>query len=82
MEAAAISHGTIRSKASDGVSSSRAAPAAPPRTAPAESRSSRRPWPRSSGPEALTEPTPLSTSATVLVTLAVTGGRPVASSAG
>ena len=32
----------------------------------------------SSGREALTEPTLLSTSATVLVTLAVTGGRPIA----
>jgi len=48
----------------------------------APSRTTRDPWPRSSGPEALTEPTPLSTRATVLVTLAATGGRPAASSAG
>ena len=42
----------------------------------------RRAWPRSSGRDALTEPTLLRTRATVLVMLAVTGGRPVASSAG
>src|SRR4051812_6032536 len=57
-------------------------PANPPSTAATASRLSRRPWPASSGREALTEPTLLSTSATVLVTLAVTGGMPAASSAG
>ena len=80
--APAIRNGTSFSKASDGVRSSRTAPTTPPSTAAAASGTSRRPWPRSSGREALTEPTLLSTRATVLVMLAVTGGRPVASSAG
>jgi hypothetical protein len=81
-DAPPISQGTIRSKASVGVLSSSAAPAAPPPTAATASGTSRRPCPFSSGREALTEPTPVSTSAAVLVTFAVTGGSPAASSAG
>ncbi len=77
-----MSTGTIRSKADDGVDISSAAPAAPPRTAARASRSTRRPCPRSSGREALTEPTPRKTIATVLVMLAASGGTPVTSRAG
>jgi hypothetical protein len=72
----------MRSNAPGGVSRRSTAPAAPPRTAASASGSSRRPWPLSSGREALTEPTVVSTSDTVLVMFAVTGGMPVASRAG
>ena len=48
----------------------------------APSRTTRRPWPASSGLELATEPAPVSTSDTVLVMLALSGGTPSASSTG
>ena len=75
-------NGTMRSKESAGVASSRAAPAMPPSAAATASRRRRGPWPISSGRDAVTEPTLLHTRATVFVTLALTGSRPVASTAG
>ena len=74
--------GTIFSKPSAGVDKSSAAPTAPPTAAAGRILSSQGPWPLSSGREPKTEPMPLNTSATVLVTLAVTGGSPTRSRAG
>ena len=74
--------GTIFSKPSAGVDNNSAAPATPATAATGSIRFSQRAWPVSSGREPNTEPMPLNTSATVLVTLAVTGGSPTTSSAG
>ena len=79
---AAIRTGATYANHCDGVASSRAAPAAPPAAVSRPSRATRRPWPASSGRDPAAEPTPENTSATVLVTFALTGGRPRASSAG
>ena len=65
-----------------GVSSSTAAPAAPPAAVTIPSRITRRPGPVSSGLEPMTDPAPVSTSETVLVMFALSGGTPSASSAG
>ena len=81
-DAAPISHGVSRSNVSGEVTSSRAAPAAPPATAATPSRTTDAPWPCSSTREPSIDPAVLEVSATVLVTFASTGGRPVASSAG
>jgi hypothetical protein len=78
----AISHGTIFSNTPDGPTSSNTPPTTPPATATALSRRTRSAWPVSSGREPATDPTLLKTRATVLVTLAVTGPSPTASSAG
>ena len=67
---------------SAGVSSSSVAPTAPPSTVAIASSRTRTAWPSSSGRDPRIEPTPLKTSATVLVTLAATGPSPTASSAG
>ena len=81
-EATPISHGAIRSKVSDGVSSSRPAPRLPPSRAATASSRTRSAWPSSSAREPSVDPTLEKTSATVFVTLAATGPRPTASSAG
>ena len=54
----------------------------PPTAATGAIRLSHGPWPSSSGGEPSTDPMPLNTKATVLVTLAVTGGSPTNSRAG
>ena len=77
-----ISTGTTTPKALAGASSSTAAPAAPPSAVITPSRTTRSRWPASSGRDPSTEPAPVSTSDIVLVTLADSGGRPSASSAG
>ena len=81
-DASPISHGTIRSNESAGVSRSRA----PPVAAAQHARGPETPDPGTLadelGPDAVTEPTLLHTRATVLVTFAVTGPRPTARRAG
>ncbi len=77
-EANPSSAGTIFSKPSAGVDNSSTAPVTPPTAAKGSTRFSNGPWPASSGRDPRIEPTPLNTSATVLVTLAVTGGSPPA----
>jgi hypothetical protein len=64
------------------VSSSSAAPAAPPAALSRPSRHSRDRCPTSSGRDPAAEPKPTKTSAVVLVTLDASGGSPEASSAG
>jgi len=81
-DAAPISTGTTTVNALAGVSSKTAAPAAPPSAVMTPSRNTRRPCPASSGRDPATEPTPVSTSETVLVMLADSGGTPSASSTG
>ena len=81
-EAPPISTGTTAVKVLAGVSSSTAAPAAPPSAVTIPSRITRRPCPASSGFEPRTDPAPVSTSETVLVMFALSGGTPSASSAG
>ena len=81
-EANARRSGTTFSKPSAGMDNSRTAPTSPPSAATGAIRLSHGPWPSSSGREPSTDPMPLNTTATVLVTLAVTGGRPTSSSAG
>src|SRR6476469_9588315 len=81
-EANPSSQGTIFSNPSAGVDSSSAAPTMPPTAATGASARSRGAWPTSSGREPSTDPTPVNTSATVLVTFALTGASPTASSAG
>ena len=80
--APAISTGTTSSKLWAGESSRAAAPAAPPSAVTVPNRRTRVPWPVSSGPEPMAEPAPVSTSDTVLVTFAVSGGSPSASRTG
>ena len=72
----------MSAKASDGVTSTRPAPIAPPRIVSGSRRRTRGAWPRSSGREPSIEPTLLTARAMVLVWLAATGERPIASSAG
>jgi hypothetical protein len=79
---AAISTGAAYSNVADGVVSSSAAPTPPPTAVSRPSRSTRRPWPASSGRDPAAAPSPVNISATVFVTFAATGGRPRASSAG
>src|SRR5690242_6516755 len=81
-EAPPISTGTTTVNVLAGVSSSTAAPAAPPSAVTIPSRITRRPCPASSGFEPRTELAPVSTSETVLVMFALSGGTPSASSAG
>ncbi|GAA4131380.1 hypothetical protein GCM10022416_10010 [Actinomadura keratinilytica] len=81
-EPSAISQGTTSSKTPSGVLSSSAAPRVPPTAASATSLPVRRRWPRSSARDPAAAPTVVENSATVLVTLAATGGSPTASSAG
>ena len=81
-EANPSSSGTSFSKPSAGVDSNSAAPTTPPSAATGANCLSRGACPISSGRDPSTEPTPVNTRATVLVTFAVTGGRPTASSAG
>ena len=81
-EAKPSSSGTSFSNPSAGVDSNSAAPTAPPSMATGASLFSRGAWPFNSGRDPSTEPTPVNTRATVLVTFAVTGGRPMASNAG
>jgi hypothetical protein len=81
-DAPPISTGTATVNVLAGVSSKIAAPAAPPSAVIAPSRSTRRPWPASSGRDPAADPAPVSTSETVLVMLAASGGTPSASSAG
>src|SRR6516164_7283566 len=81
-EAPPMSTGTTAVKVLAGVSSNTAAPAAPPAAVTIPSRITRRPCPFSSGPELRTDPAPVSTSETVLVMFALSGGTPSASSAG
>src|SRR5689334_2712623 len=81
-EANASRSGTIFSKPSAGNDNSRTAPTRPPKAATGAMRLSHGPCPSSSGREPQIDPTPLNTTATVLVTLAVTGGRPTSSRAG
>src|SRR6266702_1313657 len=81
-EAAPISTGTTTVKVLAGVSSSTAAPVAPPSAVTIPSRITRRPCPASSGFEPRTDPAPVSTSETVLVMFALSGGTPSASSTG
>ena len=81
-EAAPISSGTTTVKVLAGVSSSTVAPAAPPSAVMIPSRSTRWPWPASSGLEPATDPAPVSTRETVLVMFALSGGTPSASSTG
>ncbi len=81
-EAPPISTGTTTTKVLAGVSSSTAAPAAPPSAVTAPILITRRPCPVSSGFEPITDPAPVSTSETVLVMFALSGGTPSASSAG
>jgi hypothetical protein len=54
----------------------------PPSTPVRTNQRSSNQWPSSSGREALIEPTPLNTRATVFVTLALIGPSPIASSTG
>ncbi len=81
-EAAPISTGTTTVKVLAGVSSSTIAPAAPPSAVMIPSRSTRWPWPASSGRDPATDPAPVSTRETVLVMFALSGGTPSASSTG
>ena len=74
--------GTTFSKPSAGVDNSRTAPIDPATAATGAMRLSHGPWPSSSGREPRTDPIPLNTRATVLVTFAVTGGSPTISNAG
>ncbi|SLI88902.1 Uncharacterised protein [Mycobacteroides abscessus subsp. abscessus] len=64
------------------MSSSSAAPAVPPSAEYAAYRASVRPSTACPAPALAVDPTPTATIATVLVTLAATGGSPAASSAG
>ena len=75
-------NGTAFSKPSAGVDSNNAAPVAPPISAAGTSGFRPLACPFNSGLDPRTEPMLLKMSATVLVTLAVTGGNPSASSAG
>ena len=77
-----IRRGTTTVKVLAGVSSSTAAPAAPPSAVTAPILITRRPCPVSSGFEPITDPAPVSTSETVLVMFALSGGTPSARSAG
>ncbi len=79
---AAISTGATYSNPRAGVVSSSAAPAPPPAAVSSPSLSTLARWPDSSGREPAAAPTAVNISATVLVTFALTGGRPRASSAG
>src|SRR4029077_3813637 len=81
-EAPPISTGTTLVNVLAGVSSSTAAPAAPPSAVTIPRRITRRPCPARSGFESRTDPAPVSTSETVLVMFALSGGTPSASSAG
>src|SRR4051812_21627671 len=81
-DALPMSHGAIFSNVPADVTSSSAAPTAPPATAAAASRRTLRDWPSSSVREPSVAPSELNTSATVFVTFACTGFSPVASSAG
>src|SRR5690349_10969929 len=81
-EAPPISTGTTTVKVLAGVSSSTTAPAVPPSAVTIPSRITRRPCPVSSGFEPRTDPAPVSTSETVLVMFALSGGTPSASRAG
>ena len=82
IDAAASRNGTIFSNDSDGVASSRMAPTVPPASAAQARGRTRRDWPASSGRDPATEPMVAKIKATLLVTLAVTGASPTASSAG
>ena len=81
-EAPPISSGTSSSNTSAGVDSSSAAPAAPPAVVTRARRRTRPAWPASSWRENAAAETVYPTSATVLVTFAVSGGSPTASRAG
>ena len=81
-DAPPISTGTATVNTLAGVSNRTAAPAAPPSAVMAPSRSTRGPWPASSGRDEATEPAPVNTSETVFVMLAASGGTPSASSTG
>ena len=81
-DARAISHGTTRAKVPEGVASKRIPPLNPPVRAMGARNRARRRWPTNSGREPQIEPTLLNTSATVLDTLALSGGSPTASKAG
>jgi hypothetical protein len=81
-DAPAIRNGTTRWNVWAGASSRIAAPAAPPNAVTVPNRRMRPPWPVSSGREPAAAPAPVSTSDTVLVTFAASGGRPSASSTG
>src|SRR6516165_1172235 len=80
-EAPPMSTGTTAVKMLAGVSSSTAAPAAPPAAVTIPSRITRRPCPVSSGLELATDPAPVNTSETVFVMFALSGGTPSASRA-
>src|SRR5450756_735349 len=82
IEEAAISTGTTSANAPGGASSRTAAPAAPPAAMTAPNRAMRARCPASSCLEPSIEPGTVKTRAIVLVTLAASGGRPSASSAG
>ena len=81
-EAPPISSGTSSSNTSAGVDSSSAAPVAPPAVVTRARRRTRPAWPASSWRENAAAETVYPTSATVLVTFAVSGGSPTASRAG
>jgi hypothetical protein len=75
-DAPAMSTGTAYANALAGVSSRIAAPVPPPQAVTRPRRITRARCPASSDRDPSTEPTPVSTSDTVLVTLADSGGRP------
>ena len=78
----ATSTGTTFSNAPGGVTSSSAAPSAPPSAVSTAKRRTVGHWPVSSGREPAAAPTDVTVSATVLVTFAATAGSPAASRAG
>jgi hypothetical protein len=81
-EAAPIRTGATCTNVCGGVTSSRAAPAPPPRAAIIPRWRTRVACPASSGRDPAAAPTPVNSSATVFVMLAARGGSPIASSAG
>ena len=74
--------GTTFSNVAAGAISNKALPKILPSDTSKISRQRNLPRPRSSGSEDTAEPTPVKTSAAVFVTLAMTGGTPIASKAG
>ncbi len=81
-DAPAMSTGTTMANAPAGASSRAHAPAAPPAAVMTASRTARCRCPVSSGREPATDPADVQTSDTVFVTLAASGGSPIASSTG
>ena len=77
-----MKNGTIFSNVEAGAINRRALPKILPSDTIRIRRQRNLPRPRSSGSEETAEPTPVKTSAAVLVTLAMTGGTPIASRAG